>query len=383
MTTMPNRPKQRVIVGMSGGVDSSTAAALLLQQGYEVIGITLQLWPSDRPSLPGDRRCGPEAAQEALHVAEKLGIPHLLIDAVEPFQRQVIRYFAAEYQAGRTPNPCVVCNEQIKFGTLLDCARRFDADFVATGHYARVDHSAPGGRTLLRRGRDPRKDQSYFLFSLRQEQLARTLFPLGELTKAETRAAARGCRLRTAEREESMEICFVPGNDYGAFLTAAGLVETHRGEIVDVRGKVLGYHNGVEFYTIGQRKGLRLSAPKPLYVLDLDPAANRVVVGEASALACEEFFVERCTWVSVEAPPPCFRALTKIRYNHPGAWAMATVVPDGRIRVKCETPQRAVTPGQACVFYQEDLVLGGGWITREEHSTLGTDPAPEAGSSRS
>ncbi len=361
---MPHQAKQRVIVGMSGGVDSSTAAALLLQQGYQVIGVTLQLWPPECPSLSGDRRCGPEAAEEARQVARKLGIPHHRIDVAEPFQRQVIQYFSAEYKAGRTPNPCVVCNEQIKFGALLRCAGQFDAGCVATGHYARVDHSGSGGRTLLRRGRDLGKDQSYFLFSLKQEQLARTLFPLGELTKAATREAARGCRLRNADREESMEICFVPGNDYGAFLTATGLVEKHRGEIVDARGRVLGHHDGIEFYTIGQRRGLRLSAPNPLYVLDLDPAANRVVVGEASALARDEFFVERCNWISAAAPPEQFTALAKIRYHHPGAMATVTVLPGDRVRVRLEAPQRAVTPGQACVFYEEDLVLGGGWIAR-------------------
>lgn len=349
---------------MSGGVDSSTAAALLVQQGYQVIGITLKLWPQDCLSRAEDKCCGPQAVTDARAVACKLDIPYYLVDEADAFQKQVIHYFAEEYKAGRTPNPCVLCNEKLKFGTLISRARQLGAEYVATGHYARIDRDGPNGRVLLRRGKDPRKDQSYFLFSLRQEQLARTLLPLGELTKNDAREVARDRQLKTAEKEESMEICFVPDNDYGRFLTASNLVQRHQGEIVDVQGRVLGHHEGVEFYTIGQRKGLRISAPKPLYVVDLDPATNRVIVGDDSALDRDEFVVERCNWIAFAEAREPFEALTKIRYNHPGVMATVTPLDYGQARVNLATPQRAVTPGQACVFYQDDLVVGGGWIGR-------------------
>lgn len=357
--------KPRVVVGISGGVDSSTAAALLLQQGYEVIGVTLKLWPQECTARAEDKCCGPEAVMDARRVCAELGIKHYLINEVEHFRRHVIQYFAAEYQAGRTPNPCVMCNQHTKFGTLLRCARQLEAAYIATGHYARVETHPSSGRTLLLRGCDPRKDQSYFLFSLSQEFLARTLLPLGGLTKPQTREAARARRLKTADKKESMEICFVPGNDYGAFLRDSGLVRPHRGEIVDLAGRVLGYHEGIEFYTIGQRRGLRLSAARPLYVVDLDPATNRVIVGQADALVCAEFLVERCNWIAFEQPAGPFQAVARIRYNHPGTLAAVTPVSNGRCRVTLRHPQRAVTPGQACVFYDGDLVLGGGWISRE------------------
>jgi tRNA-specific 2-thiouridylase len=354
-----------VVVGMSGGVDSSAAAALLLQQGYEVIGITLKLWPQDCLARAEDKCCGPQAVADARGVCHRLGIPFYLVDEAEEFRQQVIEYFAAEYRAGRTPNPCVLCNEKLKFGTLVTRARKLGADFVATGHYARVERDAATGRFLLQRGRDSRKDQSYFLFSLRQDQLARSLFPLGELTKTDTRDVARERQLKTAEKEESMEICFVPDNDYGRFLQQAKLVAPHRGEIVDTTGRVLGHHDGIEFYTIGQRKGLGIAAPKPLYVLELDPARNRVVVGDDdTALQRDTFTVQRCNWIPFDAPAGEIEVTAKIRYNHAGTLATVTPQADSAARVRLHTPQRAVTPGQACVFYQDDLVLGGGWIAR-------------------
>ena len=220
------------------------------------------------------------------------------------------------------------------------------------------------GRYLLKRGRDLKKDQSYFLFSLRQDQLARAIFPLGEKTKSDTREVARHCNLKTADKEESMEICFVPDNDYGGFLQQANLVQKHRGEIVDLHGQVLGHHDGIEFYTIGQRKGLGLSSPQPLYVIELDAENNRVVVGDDSALDRDEFTVDRCNWIAFDAPPDSIEVTAKIRYNHPGTPATVTGLPDGRAKVKLHTPQRAITPGQAAVFYQDDLVIGGGWIVR-------------------
>lgn len=356
--------KERVIVGMSGGVDSSAAVALLLEAGYDVVGITLKLWPQDCVSRAEDKCCGPQAVADARAVAHRLGVPFYVVDEAEDFQKEVIQYFADEYRAGRTPNPCVMCNEKLKFGTLIRRAQQLGGKYVATGHYARVEHAGPGGRHLLRRGRDARKDQSYFLFSLRQDQLARTLFPLGELTKSDTREVARGAALKTAEKEESMEICFVPDNDYGRFLEKAKLVERHRGDIVDRQGKILGKHDGIEFYTIGQRRGLGISSPRPLYVIDLDPRQNRVVVGEDTDLDQTEFAVERCNWIPYEKPPEEIAATVKIRYNHAGTPAVIRPQSDGTAHIRLLEAQRAITPGQACVFYQDDLVLGGGWIQR-------------------
>jgi tRNA-specific 2-thiouridylase len=350
----------RVLAALSGGVDSSSAAALLVQDGHAVIGITLKLWTRECASRAEDKCCGPDAVRDARAVADRLGIPFYLVDESAQFQQRVIGYFVAEYQAGRTPNPCVMCNQHIKFGVLLERAGQLGADCIATGHFARITRE--NGRSLLHRGRDVRKDQSYFLFSLRQQQLARTLFPLGDLTKHDTREVARQCHLRTAEKEESMEICFVPDRDYGKFLREAGLVFPHRGEIVDLRGTVLGYHEGIEFYTVGQRKGLGVSSPKPLYVIELDAERNCVVVGDDTALARDEFVIQNCNWIPFDEPPGAFEASVKIRYNHPGTAATITPRQGARASVKLRSPQRAITPGQAAVCYQEDLVVGGGWI---------------------
>lgn len=357
--------KVRVVVGLSGGVDSSTAAALLVQQSYDVVGITLKLWPQDCLSRAGDQCCRSQSVTDARHVADHLGIPFYLIDETAEFQKEVIEYFAAEYRAGRTPNPCVLCNEKIKFATLLRCAHQLGAQYIATGHYARVGKCSNDDRYLLKRGRDLTKDQSYFLFSLRQDQLARALFPLGELSKGHTRAIARAKNLKTAEKEESMEICFVPDNDYPKFLQQANLAHRHQGQIVDLQGRVLGHHDGIEFYTIGQRRGLGVSSSSPLYVVELDAASNTVIVGDATALECQEFEVNRCNWIAFDPPPERIEVVAKIRYNHPGTPATVNPHQGGRATVSLHTPQRAITPGQACVFYQEELVVGGGWILRD------------------
>ena len=400
--TSMNSQKRRVVCGMSGGVDSSATAALLLEQGYDVIGITLKLWPQDCVNRAEDKCCGPQAVTDARAVCHELGIPYYLIDEAAEFQKHVIRYFADEYKAGRTPNPCVMCNQNLKFGRLIDRANQLGADFIATGHFARIEKvvgeqfslsqreragvrenrsdenlAASGSRMpcanfsgdskvryLLKRGLDLKKDQSYFLFSLRQDQLARAHFPLGEKTKSDTRAVARHCRLKTADKEESMEICFVPDNDYGGFLQQANLVQKHRGEIVDMRGQVLGHHDGIEFYTIGQRRGLGITTPEPVYVVELDVANNRVIVGDGSALERDEFVATNCNWIPFDALAAPIEVTAKIRYNHPGTPATVTPSGNGHVKVKLHSPQRAITPGQAAVFYQDDLVLGGGWIGR-------------------
>jgi tRNA-specific 2-thiouridylase len=361
---MTDGKKERVVVGMSGGVDSSATAALLVEQGYDVVGITLKLWPQDCVNRAEDKCCGPQAVTDARAVCHKLGIPYYLVDEAAEFQKMVIDYFAAEYKAGRTPNPCVMCNQHLKFGNFIRKARQLGAEKIATGHFARVERDATTGRMLMKRGLDRRKDQSYFLFSLRQDQLARVIWPLGEKTKSDTREVARHCQLKTADKEESMEICFVPDRDYGKFLRDAKLVENHIGDIVDIHGNVLGQHEGIEFYTIGQRKGLGIATGKPLYVIEVDPETNRVIVGDDALLAKDEFLVDRCNWIPFDEPGGPIEVLAKIRYNHPGVLATVTPREDQTAHVNLHTPQRAITPGQAAVFYQDDLVVGGGWIMR-------------------
>jgi len=353
----------RVVVGMSGGVDSSVAAHLLKEQGYDVVGVTMKVWPQDCISRAEDKCCGPQAIADARAVAYALGIPHYVIDEAENFERTVIDYFASEYQAGRTPNPCVMCNEKVKFGNLWGKARAIGADFIATGHYAIIEHHPD--RAILRRGRDPRKDQSYFLFSLRQTQLQRALCPLGSMEKSEIRRIARHLGLKTADKVDSQEICFVPGNDYKAFLKSH-VAEFHPGGIYDKYGTRIGEHEGIELFTIGQRKGLPGGSAKPRYVIDLDPDTSSVIVGDSDDLVADEFLIDNAVWHSTaghEAKP--FSATVKIRYAHPGA--AATVFPTGErtASVRLEVPQRAVTPGQAAVCYQGDEVIGGGWICRQ------------------
>ena len=347
----------RVCVGMSGGVDSSVVAYLLKEQGYDVVGLTFRNWPQDCMSRAEDKCCGPQAVTDARMVAHSIGIPHYVVDEIETFQRDVIDYFVAEYQQGRTPNPCIVCNEKVKFGSLLRKAEELGAERIATGHYARIE--ANGGYRL-RKGLDERKDQSYFLFSLRPDQLARALMPLGGLSKDDTRAIAARLGLKTKDKVESQEICFVPDKDYGRFLKEGARVPDAPGEIVTRNGTVLGRHAGIQYYTIGQREGLHLGGqPKPLYVVELDAAANRVVVGPAEDLLRTEFEIANCTWHRAELPA---ELTVKIRYNHKGCPAMVAVRDGGRARVTLPQPQRAITPGQAAVFYAGDWVVGGGWI---------------------
>ncbi|MEP6937576.1 MAG: tRNA 2-thiouridine(34) synthase MnmA [Chthoniobacterales bacterium] len=357
--------KQRVLLGMSGGVDSSVAGYLLREQGYEVIGVTMKVWPQDCVSRAEDKCCGPQAVADARAVAHSLGIPHYVVDEADQFERLVIDYFASEYQAGRTPNPCVMCNEKLKFGNLWSKAEALGCDYIATGHYAIIEHRPE--RALLRKGADSRKDQSYFLFSLRQPQLRRALTPLGAMAKPAIRDIARSLGLKVADKVDSQEICFVPGNDYKAFLRShLGATEFHTGGIYDLEGEFIGEHGGIELFTIGQRKGLPGGSAEPRYVVDLDPATNRVIVGRAEDLMCESFALDRVNWVSEAASEKPIEVTVKIRYSHPGTPATLAPLADGRACIRLHEPQKAVTPGQAAVFFRGDLVLGGGWICRQE-----------------
>jgi tRNA-specific 2-thiouridylase len=347
---------ERVVVGLSGGVDSSVAAALLVEQGLEVVGLTLH--------LAGDasRCCSLEEAEDARRVAERLGIRCYVVNESERFRREIMEPFADAYLAGRTPLPCVACNRRFKFGRLLERARALGASRVATGHYARSDVDG-SGRRRLRRGRDAAKDQSYFLFALGQTELAGAVFPLGELSKGEVRERARALGLPTADKPESQELCFVPDGDPAA---AVGRLRPGalpgEGEVVDEAGRVLGRHAGVHRFTVGQRRGLRLAAGRPLYVTGLDAARNRVVVGGAEALAAPGARLEAVSWVAGGPPPGRLRARVQVRYRDPGEEADVELDDRGGACVRFARPVRAVSPGQAAVFYRDDVVLGGGWI---------------------
>ena len=363
---------ERIVVGMSGGVDSSVAAALLVEQGYDVVGVTLRVWPWREPE-DGARRfgscCSPETVDDARQVARRLGIPYFLLNSEGEFDRTVVERFAREYEAGRTPVPCVVCNQEVKFGSLLHRARAWDATAVATGHYARITRHERSGRLLLWRGRDLRKDQSDFLWPLTQPQLAAARFPVGDLSKAAVRQKARALGLVTADTPESQEICFVPDNDYRGFLQARRPRAFRPGPIVDGRGTVLGQHQGLPGYTVGQRRGLGLSSSRALYVTALDPERNAVVVGGADELEADGLWAERVNLISIPFLEGPLAVTAKIRHGHvpaPATIRAAGTDPAGRpvVEVRFDRPQRAVAPGQSVVFYQQDLVVGGGVIAR-------------------
>jgi tRNA-specific 2-thiouridylase len=353
---------------MSGGVDSSVAAALLVEQGYDVVGVTLRVWPW-RESDDATRRfgscCSPETVGDAREVARRLGIPYYLLNTEEEFGRAVIDRFVDDYRAGRTPVPCVACNREVKFGTLLHRARAWDATAVATGHYARITRDETTGRFWLWRGADPAKDQSDFLWPLTQAQLAAARFPVGHLTKPEVRAHARRLGLATAEKPESQEICFIPDDDYRRFLGERDPDIFRPGPIVDTTGRRIGTHRGLAAYTVGQRRGLALASAEARYVLDLDAATNTVTVGAAAALERDALVATDVNFIACAPPAEPIDVEAKIRHNHRAARARVRALDDGRAEVRFAEPQRAITPGQSVVFYQGDLVVGGGVIARE------------------
>jgi tRNA-specific 2-thiouridylase len=351
----------RIVVAMSGGVDSSVAAALLAEQGHEVIGVSMQLYDQTEGQASFGTCCTIDDLYDARRVAAAIGIPHYIVNFESRFDEQVVSNFVREYSAGRTPIPCAHCNADLKFSTLLERSTGYGADALATGHYARIAQTPDGGY-VLRRGADAAKDQTYFLFSLTQEQLARAAFPVGDLNKEQVRDHARRLKLRVASKPDSQEICFIPDGDYAAFIERSAPELKRPGALVDRDGAVVGAHEGVHRFTIGQRKGLGLSASTPLYVLEIRPTTAEVVVGPRDGLAGSRLTASHVNWVSGR-PAIDWTAVTgQIRHRHPPAPARVRALDNDRAELEFESPQTAITPGQAVVFYDGDVVVGGGWI---------------------
>ncbi len=350
----------RIVVAMSGGVDSSVAAALLSGQGHDVIGLSMQLY-DQRGGERFGRCCTLDDLHDARRVAAALGFPHYIVNFERRFEETVVSNFVREYASGRTPLPCAHCNSDLKFSTLLDRAMGFGAAHVATGHYARVEPRADG-RWLLRRSTDREKDQSYFLFSLTQEQLSRAAFPVGDLHKPRVREEARRLRLNVADKPDSQEICFVPSGDYASFVARKNPGVERRGTIVDEQRQPLGEHGGVHRFTVGQRTGLGVSAPAPLYVLKLEPDTGTVVVGARDRLERTTLTASGVNWIACDAPAGWMRVEAQIRYRHQPASGRVRGLPEGRAELEFDRPQTAISPGQAVVFYDDDVVVGGGWI---------------------
>ena len=354
--------KQRVVVAMSGGVDSSVTAALLQEQGYEVVGVTMRLSEEARDADPDGRSCcALSSVDDARRVADILGIPHYVMDFTEPFQRLVIDYFTQEYARGRTPNPCIACNRHIKFEGLLEKTRALGAQYIATGHYARITRT-DDGTYHLRKGIDAAKDQSYVLYHLTQKMMDHVLFPLGDYCKDEIRRMAEDYGLPVAHKAESQEICFVPRDDYKSYLRTHAPQTMQTGAITDRTGHFLGTHDGIAFYTIGQRRGLGIAAEHPLYVIALDAAENRVIVGTSDEVFARALTASDLSWTLPRPPHEPRRVRAKIRYGKREANAWMEPQGDGTVAIHFSEPQRAVTPGQSIVFYEGDAVLGGGSI---------------------
>jgi tRNA-specific 2-thiouridylase len=369
----------KIAVAMSGGVDSSAAAAILHERGHELVGFTMQLWNQRRginvdangDPLPS-RCCSLDDVYDARRVAEELGFPFYVLNLERDFERDVVQPFVTSYLTGETPIPCVACNSRLKFASLLRLAESLNCEKVATGHYARVEYDTKTNRYRLLQGLNAAKDQSYFLWELTQQQLSRAMFPLGEMSKPEAREAARSHGLAVAEKAESQEICFVPDGDYAGFIDRYLLAENGgerspgSGEIVDSSGVVLGKHEGIHHFTIGQRRGLRLAAERPLYVLSIDATHDRVIVGEQDELKQTSFIATGVNWIALDQLDDQIRADVRVRYRHKEASASISPLQEGRVRVAFDEPQRAITPGQATVFYRGQEVLGGGWIVKEK-----------------
>ncbi|MPY91299.1 MAG: tRNA 2-thiouridine(34) synthase MnmA [Luteitalea sp.] len=353
----------RVAVAMSGGVDSSVAAALLADEGYEVIGLSMQLYDQREGEIRFGRCCTLDDLHDARRVAARLGLPHYIVNFESHFHAQVVDNFVSEYVSGRTPIPCTRCNSEVKFATLVDRVRGLDAQFLATGHYVRVELDETTRQYRLLRGRDARRDQSYFLFSLTQAQLAHARFPVGHLTKVDVRAIARERGLPVADKPDSQEICFVSSGNHATFVERHAADRTPTpGVIADVHGRTLGRHEGIHRFTVGQRKGLGLATGAPLYVVAIDAHANEVVVGDRAALARPTLTASAVNWIAGVTPPEPLRARVQIRHGHHPAPATVTPIDARRAQVDFDEPQAAIAPGQAAVFYAGDMVLGGGWI---------------------
>src|ERR1051325_3122625 len=351
----------KIVVAMSGGVDSSVAAALLAEQGHDVIGLSMQLYDQRDGEQTWGSCCTLDDLHDARRVAATIGFPHYIVNFERQFRDTVISNFVREYASGRTPLPCAHCNSDLKFSTLLDRALGLGAGHVATGHYARVAQ-APDGRWLLQRSADPDKDQSYFLFSLTQDPLARAVFPVGTPTKPEVREQARRLGLVVADKPDSQEICFIPDGDYASFVERKEPAVARAGAIVDRQGRELGIHGGVHRFTVGQRKGLGIASTIPLYVLRIDADAGQVTVGSRDALEQTRLTASGVNWISIDAPDSPVRVSAQIRHRHKPASGSVVALPDGRAEMIFDAPQPAITPGQAVVFYGGDVVVGGGWI---------------------
>jgi tRNA-specific 2-thiouridylase len=358
------KKRVRIAVAMSGGVDSSLAAAVLLKKGYEVIGVTFRMWPKEECGASFGRACcNLEAVTRARAVAGDLGIPYYVFDLSEEFKAKVIDYFCEEYLKGYTPNPCVICNEKIKFGLLHEKAMALDASLIATGHYANKGYSKKTGRFFLKAARDKEKDQSYFLFSLSQEQLRYSVFPLSAYTKKGVRAAAKRFKIKTHNAASSQDICFVQDLDYAEYIKKRTGVAIKEGDIVDKEGKVLGGHKGIPYYTIGQRRGLGIAHSEPLYVTGIDRPRNRLIVGTKNDVLKKSLLAHRLNWMAIKGIDKKLRVKAKIRYNHKAESATVSNVSADLVRVDFDQPQESPTPGQAVVFYDnKGIVAGGGWI---------------------